>query len=708
MIPGLAGHQLSKMEVDEKEFDRIEAIIHSMTPYERRHPELIKGSRRLRIAKGSGTTVQQVNQLVKQFGEMRKLMKGLQSGKMPDIGQLMRTAEHRWPPPAYVRQHETHPRRRQEGPGWRVVVADRRSPRDGRVIETIGRYNAQTDPSTIVLDEERVRHWLERGAQPSDRCASSSRSRASSPPASSAGVRELLEYLARALVDQPERVRVEEFEEDDGTIVLELSVADDDYGQVIGRGGRTAQALRTVIKAAAVKDNRRVLIDIVEWTLEPVSRPAGSAARTGSTAPSTSPARTRGCSPLGDELFVDGRRQRIERRAAPTSGRSCGSPATPGARRPRRSAARAGVPAERAPALEPGEYWAHELDGCAVWDGDARGGGAADARRCRPARRSRSRATAGRPARPAGARRDPRESTSRRAAHRRGPRLPRGVSGVADRRLHALPALVRLVPRAAPRGQRARARVRARVRRLPRAHAAAAGQVDDTPFGGGAGMVLRVDVVEAALRARYGDDPVALRDAAASSRSPRAAGCSTTRSSRSSPAEHELTLLCGRYEGFDERDPRALLLRPDLDRPLRAGRRRARGDGRRATPCCASCPGALGHEESAHEESFSAALERRARVPALHAPGGVARLDGPRRAAQRPPRPDPRVARRSSRASAPSDPAGLRYHRPPLRQPSGSRSFSFAMSTVIDSLERAQLRRVPPSRPATASASTSR
>jgi signal recognition particle subunit SRP54 len=90
MIPGLAGHQLSKMQVDEKEFDRIEAIIYSMTPHERRHPELIKGSRRLRIAKGSGTSVQQVNQLVKQFGEMRKLMKGLQSGKMPDIGQLMR------------------------------------------------------------------------------------------------------------------------------------------------------------------------------------------------------------------------------------------------------------------------------------------------------------------------------------------------------------------------------------------------------------------------------------------------------------------------------------------------------------------------------------------------------------------------------------------------------------------------------------------
>ena len=55
-----------------------------------------------------------------------------------------------------------------KNPIWRVVVADQRSPRDGRVIETIGRYNAQVEPSEIVLDEERLRHWLERGAQPTD------------------------------------------------------------------------------------------------------------------------------------------------------------------------------------------------------------------------------------------------------------------------------------------------------------------------------------------------------------------------------------------------------------------------------------------------------------------------------------------------------------------------------------------------------------
>ena len=78
------------------------------------------------------------------------------------------------------------------------------------------------------------------------------------------GMRELLETLARKLVDEPKGVSVVQFEEDDGTIVLELSVADDDYGRIIGRGGRTANALRTVVKAAAVKENRRVLIDIVD------------------------------------------------------------------------------------------------------------------------------------------------------------------------------------------------------------------------------------------------------------------------------------------------------------------------------------------------------------------------------------------------------------------------------------------------------------
>ncbi len=76
-------------------------------------------------------------------------------------------------------------------------------------------------------------------------------------------MRELLEYLARGLVEDPGQVQVNEVEEDDATI-LELSVGEDDYGNIIGRGGRTAAALRTVIKTAAVKQGRRVFVDIVD------------------------------------------------------------------------------------------------------------------------------------------------------------------------------------------------------------------------------------------------------------------------------------------------------------------------------------------------------------------------------------------------------------------------------------------------------------
>jgi predicted RNA-binding protein YlqC (UPF0109 family) len=76
--------------------------------------------------------------------------------------------------------------------------------------------------------------------------------------------RELLEYLAEGLVEEPEKVSVEQFDSDDGTIVLELCVAPDDYGRIIGRAGRTAQALRTVVKAAATCEGSHVLVDIVD------------------------------------------------------------------------------------------------------------------------------------------------------------------------------------------------------------------------------------------------------------------------------------------------------------------------------------------------------------------------------------------------------------------------------------------------------------
>ena len=134
------------------------------------------------------------------------------------------------------------------------------------------------------------------------------------------------------------------------------------------------------------------------------------------------------------------------------------------------------------------------------------------------------------------------------------------------------------------------------------------GQVDDTPFGGGAGMVLRVDVVEAALRARYECDPVELRQRR------RVVVLTPGGRQLDDPlvdelaAEPALTLLCGRYEGFDER-----IVEHFASDALSIGRYVLAG-GELAAMVVADAvlrklPGALGHVDSAHEESFSAALE---------------------------------------------------------------------------------------------------
>ena len=135
-----------------------------------------------------------------------------------------------------------------------------------------------------------------------------------------------------------------------------------------------------------------------------------------------------------------------------------------------------------------------------------------------------------------------------------------------------------------------------------------AGQVDDTPYGGGAGMVIRVDVVEAALRQRYDVDPLELRErrrvvALSAGGRPFDDALATELA-----AEPELTLLCGRYEGFDERVHEHLA--GDV---ISIGPYVLSGGELAAMVVCDAVirklPGALGHEESALEESFSEALE---------------------------------------------------------------------------------------------------
>jgi tRNA (guanine37-N1)-methyltransferase len=138
-----------------------------------------------------------------------------------------------------------------------------------------------------------------------------------------------------------------------------------------------------------------------------------------------------------------------------------------------------------------------------------------------------------------------------------------------------------------------------------------AGQVDDTPFGGGAGMVLRVDVVEAALRARYGVDPVSLGNQASGRRvialtpGGRVLDEALVQELAAAPA---LTLLCGRYEGFDQR-----VVDHFCTDEVSIGRYVLAGGELAAMVVCDTVlrklPGALGHVDSAVEESFSQALE---------------------------------------------------------------------------------------------------
>ncbi len=141
-----------------------------------------------------------------------------------------------------------------------------------------------------------------------------------------------------------------------------------------------------------------------------------------------------------------------------------------------------------------------------------------------------------------------------------------------------------------------------------------AGQVDDTPFGGGAGMVLRVDVLDSALRARYGVDPVRLREdrrVIALTPGGRLLDDELVCELAGEPA---LTLLCGRYEGFDER-----IIEHFCSDQVSIGRYVLAGGELAAMVVCDTVlrklPGALGHEESAIEESFSAALEGRPEYP---------------------------------------------------------------------------------------------
>jgi ribosomal protein S16 len=165
MIPGASRMMPKGASVDPKQMGRVEAIICSMTPSERARPQLLDGSRRKRIAKGSGTTVQDVNQLLRQFEDMKKMMKMM--GKM----QNRRKARGSDSRAAEVTHVSVKLRMKRMGtkkrPFYRIVATDSRNRRDGRFLEELGYYDPLTTPPNIKLDEEGIFKWLKNGAIPS-------------------------------------------------------------------------------------------------------------------------------------------------------------------------------------------------------------------------------------------------------------------------------------------------------------------------------------------------------------------------------------------------------------------------------------------------------------------------------------------------------------------------------------------------------------
>ena len=120
-----------------------------------------------------------------------------------------------------------------KAPYYRVVVADSRYPRDGRFIEEIGTYDPCVSPAKISIDADRAR------------------------------MKDLLLYIARSLVEHPDQVSVTEVEEGD-ELTLQLRVAPEDMGRVIGRQGRIAKEIRTVVRSYAQRTGAKVSVDIVD------------------------------------------------------------------------------------------------------------------------------------------------------------------------------------------------------------------------------------------------------------------------------------------------------------------------------------------------------------------------------------------------------------------------------------------------------------
>ena len=151
-------------------------------------------------------------------------------------------------------------------PTYRFVVADGRSARDGRSLETIGHYDPRAEPVTIEVDAEKANGLAGQG-RPAVRHRGAPVPQGRHPAGRQVGVasmaaRELVEYIAKSLVDDPAAVQVDVQEDQEGT-VIELHVAEDDMGKVIGRNGSVAKAMRTLLKVMSAREGESISLEIV-------------------------------------------------------------------------------------------------------------------------------------------------------------------------------------------------------------------------------------------------------------------------------------------------------------------------------------------------------------------------------------------------------------------------------------------------------------
>ncbi len=154
-------------------------------------------------------------------------------------------------------------------PAFRIVVADGRSPRDGKFIEELGTYLPRKKGDNFTLDLERAKYWVSKGAQPSETVASFIKKATKAAAAADRRkhrpwlMQAFLEYVVKGLVQNPEAVTITPVERE-GTTVYELRLHPQDVGKIIGRQGMTINAIRSLLLAGSARKGLRCTLEIVE------------------------------------------------------------------------------------------------------------------------------------------------------------------------------------------------------------------------------------------------------------------------------------------------------------------------------------------------------------------------------------------------------------------------------------------------------------